>query len=207
MKCKIDGCENEAYVKGFCKSCYGKNRRGTLNKRTRYMLNEIIIDVINGYAIVLLYDKNGNVRNEKCLIDIEDIDKVKNYKWSLFNTKENRVSTGKTSERIFIYNLIMDNLDKKFIIDHKNNNPLDNRKCNLRITDFNGNMKNKKKAKNNTSGVKGVHYCIKEEKWKAYINVNKKRINLGTFENKEDAIKARKIAEEKYYNIEGDDNE
>ena len=198
MKCKVENCNNDVYVKGFCKSCYHKNRRGTLYSRTKNTLNEIIIDCENNYAVILLYDKQGNTREEKCLIDIDDIEKVKNYKWSLFN-KENRVSTGKTSERIFIYNLIMNNLEKNFVVDHINNNPLDNRKCNLRITDFNGNMKNKKIAKNNTSGIKGVHFCKIEQKWKAYMNVDKKRINLGTFDKKEEAIKSRMEAERYYF--------
>ena len=205
MKCKTDNCNNEVWIKGFCKSCYHKDKRGTLNRRTRNTLNEIIIDYENNCAIILLYDKNGDVRNEKCLIDIDDVEKVRNYKWSLFS-KENRVSTGKTKERIFIYNLIMDNLDKTFIVDHINNNPLDNRKCNLRKTDFNGNMKNKKVASNNTSGVKGVSFCKKEQKWKAYININKKRINLGTFSNKDDAINARRKADVEF-GIGGDINE
>ena len=45
------------------------------------------------------------------------------------------------------------------------------------------------------------------------IVLNKKKIDLGIFENKEDAIKARKEAEEKYYgeysydnSMKGDEN-
>jgi hypothetical protein len=51
----------------------------------------------------------------------------------------------------------------------------------------------------NTSGCTGVSFDKREQKWIAYINVNKKRINLGAFINKEDAIKSRKEAELKYY--------
>lgn len=39
----------------------------------------------------------------------------------------------------------------------------------------------------------------KNGKWGARISVNNKRINIGTFINKEDALKARKQAEEKYW--------
>ncbi|PFC37563.1 AP2 domain-containing protein, partial [Bacillus cereus] len=51
----------------------------------------------------------------------------------------------------------------------------------------------------NTSGVKGVCPVKKNGKWKAYITINKKNINLGIFTEKEDAIAARKKAEEKYH--------
>lgn len=52
---------------------------------------------------------------------------------------------------------------------------------------------------NNTSGVKGVSWNKEKHKWDAYINVNKKRIYLGRFSFKEDAIAARKHAEEIYF--------
>jgi len=53
-------------------------------------------------------------------------------------------------------------------------------------------------GKNNTSGTKGVSLVSSNKKWHAYITVNKKRINLGYFADIEDAIKARREAEEKY---------
>lgn len=51
----------------------------------------------------------------------------------------------------------------------------------------------------NTSGVTGVSKTANGRKWRAYITINKKRIHLGTFDSLEDAAKARKEAEEKYY--------
>jgi len=55
-----------------------------------------------------------------------------------------------------------------------------------------------KPFKNNTSGVRGVH-SIKGGKWGARIGFRGEKIHLGTFENKSDAIQARKAAEEKYF--------
>lgn len=52
---------------------------------------------------------------------------------------------------------------------------------------------------NNTSGVTGVSYSNTNGKWVSYINFKGKRINLGGFSKKEDAIKARKAAEDKYF--------
>lgn len=50
----------------------------------------------------------------------------------------------------------------------------------------------------NTSGVKGV-YKTKNNKWMASITFQKQQHYLGVFENKEDAVKARKRAEEEYF--------
>ncbi len=52
---------------------------------------------------------------------------------------------------------------------------------------------------NNTSGVVGVSYSNSQNNWRAYINVGGNRIELGRRKNKEDAIKLRKEAEEKYF--------
>lgn len=53
--------------------------------------------------------------------------------------------------------------------------------------------------KNNSSGVRGVHFDNKRQMWVAQIGFQNKVIYLGRFVNKEDAIKARKEAEEKYF--------
>ena len=43
----------------------------------------------------------------------------------------------------------------------------------------------------NTSGHTGVCYDKRRDTWIAYITFQKKRINLGSFKKKEDAIRAR----------------
>lgn len=57
---------------------------------------------------------------------------------------------------------------------------------------------NQRMKKNNKSGHTGV-FKYNSTKWVSYITVNKKRIGLGYFEVIEDAVKARKEAELKYW--------
>lgn len=52
---------------------------------------------------------------------------------------------------------------------------------------------------NNTSGHRGVSYRKDRNKYRAYIKFQGKNIFLGNYDNIEDAIKARKCAEEKYF--------
>ena len=52
---------------------------------------------------------------------------------------------------------------------------------------------------NNTSGVKGVSWNKEKEAWDSYINIHGKRIRLGRYAKFEDAVKARKRAEEEYF--------
>jgi hypothetical protein len=53
--------------------------------------------------------------------------------------------------------------------------------------------------KGNKSGVKGVMWFEQRNCWKAYITIAGKTKHLGHFKDKEDAIKARKEAEEIYH--------
>lgn len=55
------------------------------------------------------------------------------------------------------------------------------------------------KQKNNTSGTRGVYYNKKNKKWYASICFKRKSMYLGSYEKKEDAIAARKEAEENIY--------
>lgn len=51
----------------------------------------------------------------------------------------------------------------------------------------------------NTSGVKGVSWSKLSKKWIAQIAFKKKKYNLGRYDNIEEAIMARKKAEEKFF--------
>jgi hypothetical protein len=53
---------------------------------------------------------------------------------------------------------------------------------------------------NNSSGVKGVRFNQQRGKWTAHIGFKGKQISLGYYAKFEDAVAARKAAEEKYFN-------
>lgn len=83
-------------------------------------------------------------------------------------------------------------------IDHINHNRTDNRWCNLRVVDNKENHKNRPLQCNNKSGVPGVCFSSKYNKYRSYITLSGKQIHLGLYENINDAIEARKIANVKY---------
>lgn len=53
--------------------------------------------------------------------------------------------------------------------------------------------------KTNTSGVRGVYYNSKRNKWIAQIMFQKKCYYLGGYDRLEDAAKVRAVAEEKIF--------
>ena len=88
--------------------------------------------------------------------------------------------------------------DRNLVIDHINGNHYDNRIVNLRLVTIKENCKNKSLPRNNTSGHQGVFFNKRDDKWYASIYAGNKRIHLGIFSNKDDAIAARKAEEIKY---------
>ena len=160
----------------------------------KYDFNEIII--YEDYAEIILRDYHCNEVG-RSLIDLEDVEKIKNIKW--YKHSNNYVST---KSKIMLHRFIMGlgrTEEDNRIVDHINRNKLDNRKCNLRISDKTGNNRNVGLQKNNKSGITGVRWDKQTNKWKAEITVNYKNIYLGIFDSKEDAIKRRLIAEKKYF--------
>ena len=76
-------------------------------------------------------------------------------------------------------------------IDHKNRVRTDNRIVNLRDVSQFENQQNTE----NSSGVTGVYWHKQRQKWVAQI-FNGKKINLGRYKNFNDAVKARREAEQ-----------
>lgn len=83
-------------------------------------------------------------------------------------------------------------------IDHINGNRSDNRISNLRSVERQENMMNKKIRSNNSSGFNGVSFCKKQKQWKARIKFKGENIHLGFYDDKNNAVDARKEANIKY---------
>lgn len=84
-------------------------------------------------------------------------------------------------------------------IDHINGNRKDNRWCNLRQVTRSQNLQNSKRRLDNSSGVKGVNWHKKCQKWNARLCLNGHSINLGFFTELEDAKAARINAANRIY--------
>lgn len=82
-------------------------------------------------------------------------------------------------------------------VDHENGITTDNKLSNLQNVTPKINGMNKKIPINNSSGLIGVKK-LKSGKWKSRIKIDGKDINLGVYDDIEQAIQIRKEAEEQY---------
>lgn len=152
--------------------------------------------------------KSKRYGNLKALVDDDDYEKLKtnfnNMKWCVSKNNKGLYVQKRTSEGIiYLHRYIMNNPNG--IVDHINNDTLDNRKENLRITTTSNNLRNGTIRVNNTTGVKGVCYNKDRKKYEARIKVNYKSILLGRFDTLEEAKNKRKDAEIKYWAVKGSD--
>ena len=84
-------------------------------------------------------------------------------------------------------------------VDHKNGKRSDNRWINLRQCSVSQNRMNNLMDLNYTSSITGVRWRENDKLWIARINVRGKDVYLGCFREKDPAVAARRMAEDKYF--------
>lgn len=197
--CNVEGCNNRAIAKGLCSKHYSQMRRYGRILKYSYRDKTNHIEIVDDYAEIYLIDRNNEIC-AKCLIDIEDIDLVKNIKWHRSDLQRSTyycISNDNQWRRI--HRLILGITDENVFIDHINHNGLDNRKSNLRICTNQQNICNCNIPKNNKSGCKGVYWAKDKQKWAVQVSINNKTKYIGRFTEYEDAVKARNEAAKEYY--------
>jgi hypothetical protein len=193
-KCDCDGKELDVSSSDLL-SCHTKSC-GCLNNEKRHMSKNKkynTYDLSGEYGIG--YDSKGN----EFWFDLEDYNLIKDYCWFKHREYFQARQSG-NDKHIFLHKLIMNDFENTMDIDHiDTNRKYNNRKSNLRVAKRIENCRNRKLNKNNTSGVTGVYWVSREQKWRATIKVNYKRIELGDFDDFDKAVKARKDAEKIYF--------
>ena len=87
----------------------------------------------------------------------------------------------------------------EFEVDHKDMVTGDNRIAELRIATHAQNQMNIPPRSNNVSGVTGVYFSKKVQKWRSQITIDGRTRYLGIFKNKADAVAARVAAEKVHF--------
>lgn len=129
------------------------------------------------------------------LVDIEDYDRLSAHRWYEFPYPRGKfraatfvfVDGKKTT--VYMHRMVMNvgsGDDRE--VDHKNSSAtLDNRKSNLRFSDRSGQVMNRGRNRNNSSGFKNVCLDKRRGRYRAYIVLNRKQIHLGYADTAEEA--------------------
>lgn len=194
--CKCE-CGNEIIVIGYnlknshTQSCGCYASEVTSKAKKKY----------NTYDLSGEYGIGYTSKGEEFYFDLEDYDLIKNYCWRI--NSDGYVSTNiwinKTVSGLYMHRIILGCENSEIKIDHINHEKYNNQKYNLRIATSSQNNMNASISKNNTSGVTGVYFDKKANKWTAQITINKQTKSLGFFDDFEKAVKTRLQAENKYF--------
>lgn len=189
-KCRCD-CGNIQNVigdelkRGHTKSC-GCLKKEILLQQAKECKKYNDYEVQEDY--VIMYTLKG----EPFFVDLEDFWRVRDICW---HKNEDNYICGKYHNKIIKIHRLITGCDNDKLVDHIGGyyTRNDNRKFNLRIGTDALNARNRKGKHT------GVCWMKKIQRWQAYITINKKNIYLGRYKNYEDALKARKEAEKKYF--------
>lgn len=193
--CKCD-CGNEVIVTGSelrskkTTSCGCYRKEMTSKRAKRY----------NTFNLSGLYGIGYTLNGDEFWFDIKDYDLIKNICWRKNSAGYIVGYYDVIQKDVSLHRMVMgfpDGLEVDHI--HGELTRHDNRKKNLRICTHAENKRNVNMQSNNTSGITGVSFDKENNKWFAHITINQKLINLGRFDKFEDAITARKEAEDKYF--------
>jgi hypothetical protein len=167
---------------------------GCLRFETRKKYNKVVLN---------LEDENGlygigycSNTNQEFYFDMEDYDKIKEYCW--YEISVGAYTTMEAWDKNTNTQIKMHWLIAGKYCDHADRNALNNRKYNLRKASNCENARNRGINVKNRSGFTGVVFT-ENGAWLSQIGVNNKKLHLGTFKEKEDAIRARLEAEAKYF--------
>jgi len=127
------------------------------------------------------------------LVDDEDAHVLGTWRWQLGNGYVSRQC--KKRGRVYLHREIL-GLRKGDgrIVDHIDRNPLDNRQCNLRLVTHAENIQNRHDGSWALSGVRGVSWEKRRQKWRVHVTHNGRYVYGGQFADLDEAAnRAREL--------------
>lgn len=137
-------------------------------------------------------------RNYIAFVDDEDFERVSRYRWSIARGGNWLIYVVTGSSLVIDWHRRLHALvlqaPPRMIIDHRNGNPLDNRRENLRLCSVAENSRNSivRDIPGKSSKFKGV--CRSGSRWIAQIGCDGTQFRLGTFDIEDEAARAYDLA-------------
>lgn len=128
------------------------------------------------------------------LVDAEDQHLVDKYTW--YADSFGYPSTHVDGKLVRLHKLIFPYYK---LCDHRDRNPLNNRRLNLREATSQQNIFNKGPTKTNVTGYKGVSLHKASQLYRAYITINRHQIHLGYHKTVLEAALVYNEAAKKYH--------
>lgn len=149
-------------------------------------------------ALIPLRNRAGLVIAE-AIVDEEDLDRALAVgRWSCNVHRGSYVYRKAQGLEIKLHRFVLEVGRDDPMVDHRNRNPLDNRKRNLRLATNAQNSQNRVGRPGTSSVYRGVFWDAGVQKWRAQQNLNGKTIYIGIFEQEIDAAEAARVWRREY---------
>jgi hypothetical protein len=154
----------------------------TLSRATRFWF-----DTLTGERKKMLFEDNSNT----VILDSEDLHIINNKTVNYSNMYPTVWHEGRN---VAIHRLVMGKAPDGLEVDHKNGNPLDSRRSNLRFVTHGDNLRNRRAY--SKSGHKGVYFSKNRQgkQWQVQRRVNGRNVNFGWYRTLDEAYKASVLA-------------
>lgn len=168
MICKIENCNKKHKAKGYCTDHYQKNRLLNMSNVSEYLIYHAMKQRCNNksHKNYISYGGRGIKVCDRWLESFDNFMEDMGKRPSKHHSIEREDNDG-------------------------NYEPGNCRWATMHEQSF-----NRRLSSRNKSGIAGVSYFAPTGKWRARITFNYRSTRLGSFDTKQEAIKARKQAEE-----------
>lgn len=187
MKCAVADCNRGVERAELCWMHYmRKYRTGSTDKKPRWVKE--VTEACPEQNIAYI----GLTKGKRAIIDLEDLERLSKYSYhaNIMSTGRVRAMRNLSGLAIYLHHDVLDLLPWKLTeaykeVDHINGDPLDNRKCNLRVVSHQENMLNADRCRNRV----GICFNKRANLWMAYIDSPyEKRRYLGYRKTQEEAV-------------------
>jgi hypothetical protein len=179
---------------------YPKYRGDTMKNEFGYVNNHVVIkSVCRGERVNILvdYDTFEKLKFYKGTVHVTKAKSGIMYAYLQWQVKKKRLT-------IQLHHVVMGKPDKGYVVDHKNRNGLDDRRCNLHIipemnNHWNVSLEGREQNGNHSTGHLHISYVNFKGKmvYRVRISRDYKDYHIGHFDNLDEAINERDIALDK----------
>ena len=200
-KCEI--CEREIFKKinlnGYilcAKHAHQLLKNGKFLDNIQRTINDLNDYRIEGNEVIFNLYNQKNIKIGEFTIDLEDIEKVKYHKWRISHNGVVTGSFAKKTQKSLSWIILNceDKIKQNYVVDHRDGNPYNNKRNNLRIYEQKESSINKSSILNNSDFI-GISYRKNRNCYDPEIRKDNIRCHLGHTKSFEEAVYARMLAE------------
>lgn len=172
-------------IGGYCDKPVLRIDKSVFDYRRSNLFIENESKDLGEYATITTID------GQEIVVDVDDLEALLKFRW--YVNSMGYAEAKQDGRRVLMHRFVV-NAPEDFsydeVVDHINRNKLDNRKSNLRIVTQAENVKNCGMRCTNTSGHIQVATCDGGRYYRAHSIRNGKKVDLGVYDNPDDASQA-----------------